>query len=70
MSMISRNFARLLMMGIFPASAPGCFGDERVCSFGFWEETLFFWGGRWEREGAAPHGVRIVFYLCRVFKHP
>ena len=35
MSMINRNFARLLMMGIFPASVPGCFGDEGVCSFGF-----------------------------------
>ena len=35
MSMINRNFARFLMMGIFPASVPGCFGDEGVCSFGF-----------------------------------
>ena len=35
MSMLSRNFARVLMMGIFPVSVPGCFGDEGVCSFGF-----------------------------------
>ena len=35
LSMINRNFARFLMMGIFPASVPGCFGDEGVCSFGF-----------------------------------
>ena len=41
MSMIIRNFVWFLMMGIFPASVPGCFWDEGVCSFGFWEETLF-----------------------------
>ena len=62
MSMLTRNFARLLMMGIFPASVSGYFGDEGVCSFGFWEVTLFSFLGRWGREGAAAHGVRILFH--------
>ena len=35
MRILSRNFVRLLMMGIFPVSVPGCFGDEGVSSFGF-----------------------------------
>ena len=35
MSILSRNFARLLMMGIFPTCVPGYFGDEGVCSLGF-----------------------------------
>ena len=62
MNMLSRNFARLLMMVIFPSSVPGCFGDEGVCSFGFWEETLFSFLGRWGREDTVVHGVRIVFH--------
>jgi hypothetical protein len=41
MIMINRDFTRCLMMGIFPVFVPGCIGDEGVCSFGFWEETLF-----------------------------
>ncbi len=62
MSMINRNFAWFLMMGIFPASVPGCFGDEGVCSFGLWEETLFSFLGRWGREVVSVHAVRIVFH--------
>ncbi len=31
-------------------SVPGCFGDEGVCSVGFWEETLVLFLGRWYRE--------------------
>ena len=34
MNMINRNFTCLLMMGILPASVPGCFGDEGVCVSG------------------------------------
>jgi hypothetical protein len=59
MNMLIRNFERLLMMGIFPTSVPGCFGDEGVCSFGFWEETFFSFLGRWGRDGAVVRGVQI-----------
>ena len=35
-------------------SVPGCFGDEWVCSVGFWEESLFlFLGGRGRGRGSA-----------------
>ena len=68
MNMISRNFTRILMMGIFPVSVPGCFGDEGVCSFGFWEEILFSFLGRWGREGTSVHGVRIVFHSMSRFQ--
>ena len=30
MSMFNRNFTRFLVMGIFPVSVPGYFGDEGV----------------------------------------
>ena len=44
------NLKGVLMTGIFPASVPGCFGDERVCSFGFKTERrhcfLFGWVGK------------------------
>ena len=50
MSMLNRNFARLLMRGSSRASVPGCFGDEGVCSVGFWEETFVLFLGRWYRE--------------------
>ena len=48
--------------GSFPCLFRGAFGDEGVCSFGFWEETLFSLLGRWGREGDTTHGVRIVFH--------
>ena len=46
MIMFSLNFVWLLMMGIFPASVPGCFGDKGVCSFGFksGRDIVFFCG--------------------------
>ena len=52
MIMISRNFARLLMMGIFLTSVPGYFGDEGVCSFGFKtgrRHCFLFWVGGEEK---------------------
>ena len=44
-----------------PVSVPGYFGDEGVCSVGFWEEVLFLFLGKLGREGTTVHGVRVVF---------
>jgi hypothetical protein len=71
-SMINRNFMRLLMMGTF----------SRVCSGVLWgmresavsdsgRRHWFFFG--WVvsgvgREGAAAHGVRVMFTACHVLK--
>ena len=68
MSMLNRNFSRFLTMGIFPVSIPGCFGDEGVCSIGFWEETLFSFWDRWGREDTTDHGVQIVFHFMSCFQ--
>ena len=54
MSMLNRNFAWLLMMGIFPSSVPGCLRVQDG------EETLFsFWVGGEEK---APRPME--FELC------
>ena len=53
-----------------PASVPGCFGDEGVCSVGFWEESLFLFLGRWYRgwEEKAPRPMK--FELCSLHDAP
>ena len=51
-------------------SVPGCFGDEGVCSVGFWEESLFLFLGRWYRglEEKTPRTMK--FELCSLHVAP
>ncbi len=64
---LNRRFMRLLMMGAFShvCSVPGCVGDEDVPECRILVIYVDFLGGgvSWGigREGAATHGVRVVF---------
>ncbi len=49
-------------------SVPGCFGDEGVCSVGFWEETVvLFFGvggiGNGKRRRSGPWSSSYVHYM-------
>ena len=51
-------------------SVPGCFGDEGVCSVGFWEESLFLFLGRWYRGWQEKAPWSMKFELCSLHDAP
>ena len=71
MSMLSRNFARLLMMGVF----------SRVCSVVLWGrgglqfrvlggDIVFFFGVGGEVKATRLMEFELCFTSCRAFKQP
>jgi hypothetical protein len=62
MSMLNRNFARRVSLLSRPFR--GVLGMRGFSSVGFWRTIFFLRGGVTSgvaREGAAAHGVRVVF---------
>ena len=57
------------MMGIVPASVPGCFGDEgSVVSGSSRGGDIVYFLGRCGREDSGSMEFELCFTLCRVFK--